>query len=95
MQRLRDNDASLMELKNGADISEAEARGIAEALGLNTTLAELGLRGNSLGDGGGQAIGQALSVNTTLTTSLQFDGGGGSAGDRAGAARQHQPYAPP
>jgi len=34
---------------------------------VNTTLTNLKLRGNSLGEGGGQAIAAVLRVNTTLT----------------------------
>ena len=75
VQRLRDNDADLVELKglkgtSGICISNAEGRELAEVLAVNTTLTRLDLSKTWLGEEGVvgvQAIGQALTVNTTLT----------------------------
>ena len=38
-----------------------------EALAVNTTLTQLDLCDNALGEEGGRAMGEALAVNTTLT----------------------------
>ena len=62
VRRLRDNDAGLVELGNLADlphwnyISDAEVRELGHALALNTTLTQLGVAFNQLGDGGGRAM---------------------------------------
>ena len=47
------------------------------------TLRQLDLGGNSLGEGGGRAIGEVLGLNTTLT---QLDLYGNSVGDAVGRA---------
>ncbi|KJE97233.1 hypothetical protein CAOG_007674 [Capsaspora owczarzaki ATCC 30864] len=49
-----------------AQIGDAEAQAIAEALKVNTTLKDLCLWENQIGDTGAQAIAEALKVNKTL-----------------------------
>ena len=53
------------------------------SLGLNTTLTQLNLSSNSLGEGGGRAIGEGLALNTTLT---QLNLEKNSVGDAVGRA---------
>ena len=43
------------------------AKAIGEALKVNTSLTEIYLTDNNIGDEGGKAIGEALKVNTSLT----------------------------
>ncbi|KJE97840.1 interleukin-1 receptor-associated kinase 4 [Capsaspora owczarzaki ATCC 30864] len=48
-------------------IGDEEAKAIAEALKVNTTLTHLFLGGNQIGDAGARAIAEALKVNKTVT----------------------------
>ena len=50
---------------------------------MNTSLTEIDLYGNEIGDEGGKAIGEALKVNTSLT---EIDLGRNNIGDEGGKA---------
>ena len=68
LDRLRDNDSSLTELRlRGKQIEGEGAQALAEALRENTSLTELFLHGNQLGAAGATALAEALTQNTSLT----------------------------
>jgi Leucine Rich repeat len=69
LDRLRQNDATLTELKLGYNqIGHAGAQALADAFSENTRLTTLYLGYNQIGHAGAQALADAFSENTRLTT---------------------------
>ncbi len=78
-----DLNSSFYEIGIDNQIGDAGAQAIAEALKVNTTVAELNLGWNKMGVAGAQAIGEALKVNTAVTELYLYSNQIGDAGAQA------------